>query len=83
MRRYLGSDGRILKTDNIKETIIIRLLVALVDGTVIDEMLPNHEADDVDMMVKETEDSLLVRVEIEDSRGNLTYQYKRKSKHAY
>lgn len=83
MRRYLGSDGKILRTDNVKETIIIRLLVALVDGTVIDEMLPNHEIEEVELMVKETRDDLLVRVEIEDSRGNLTYTYKRKPKHAY
>jgi hypothetical protein len=62
---------------------VIRLLATLVDGTTIDEEFPNHEAEEVEIMVRETKQSLLVRVEIEDSRGNLTYQYKRKTTYAY
>lgn len=66
-----------------EETIIIRLLVAFVDGSIIEEELPNHEAEEIEIMVRETEDDLLVRVEVEDARGNLTYQYKRKTTYAY
>ena len=62
---------------------MIRLLVVFDDGTTIDETLPNHNVEEVELMVKETKQSLLVRVEIEDSRGNLTYQYKKETNYAY
>ena len=62
---------------------MVRLLVAFQDGTTIDEEFPNHELDNVQLMVTESEDELIVRVEIEDSRENIIYQYKRKHTYAY
>jgi hypothetical protein len=62
---------------------MVRLLVAFQDGTTIDEEFPNHELDQVQLMVRESEDELLVRVEIEDSKQNIIYQYKRKTTYAY
>ena len=62
---------------------MVRLLVAFQDGTTIDEEFPNHELDNVQLMVTESEDELIVRVEIEDSRENIIYQYKRKTTYAY
>lgn len=61
----------------------IHVLVALVDGTVIDEEFPNHEVEEVETMVKETEDDLVVRVEIEDQQGRTIYIYKRKTHYVY
>jgi len=61
----------------------IRLLVAFEDGTTIDEEFPDHDYDSLVVMVTESEDSLLIRVDIEDSKSNLLYQYKRKVIHGY
>jgi hypothetical protein len=62
---------------------MVRLLVAFQDGTTIDEEFPNHQLDDIQVMVQESADELLVRVEIEDSKQNIIYQYKRKTTYAY
>ena len=57
---------------------MVRLLAAFQDGTTIDEEFPSHELESIELMVKESEDSLLIRVEIEDHKGSILYQYKRK-----
>lgn len=62
---------------------MVRLLVAFQDGTTIDEEFPDHQLGDIQLMVRESEDELLVRVEIEDQKHNLIYQYKRKTNYAY
>jgi hypothetical protein len=72
---------RLIKTS--VETIMVRLLVALADGKVLDEEFPNHELEDLQIMVQETNDELIIRVEIEDQKSNLIYQYKRKQTYAY
>ena len=55
----------------------IHVLVAFEDGTVFEHDFPNHELDDVLVMVKETEESLICRVEVENQKQNILYQYKR------
>ena len=62
---------------------MIRLHCAFIDGSVVDESFPNHEIDTVELMIKETEESLLVMVEIEDAKGKITRYYKREQKHGY
>ena len=61
----------------------VRVLAILDDGTELDEEIPNYKLGDLQIQVEETEHSLFVRIEIEDSNGNLIYQYKRKVTHAY
>ena len=62
---------------------MFRLNAVMVDGSAIDEQLPNHEISEVEIMVQETEESLFIRIEIEDAKGNLIYQYKRKTTYVY
>ena len=62
---------------------MIRLCVALVDGSFIDEEFPNHEIESVELMIEGTPKELLCRVEIEDSKETLLFQYKRKTDYAY
>jgi hypothetical protein len=61
----------------------VRLLAVLDDGTELDEEIPNYKLGDLEVQVQETEESLFVRIEIEDNNGKLIYQYKRKVTHAY
>lgn len=61
----------------------VRLLAVLDDGTELDEEIPNYKLGDLEIQVRETEESLFVRIEIEDSNGKLIYQYKRKVTYAY
>lgn len=61
----------------------VRLLAVLQDGTELDEEIPNYKLGDLEVQVQETEESLFVRIEIEDSQGKLIYQYKRKVTYAY
>ena len=61
----------------------VRLLAVLEDGTELDEEIPNYKLGDLEVQVQETEESLFVRIEIEDSKGTLIYQYKRKVTYAY
>jgi len=65
------------------ETSMIRLCVALVDGSFIDEEFPNHEIESIELMIEGTPKELLCRVEIENSKETLIYQYKRKTDYAY
>jgi len=62
---------------------MIRLCVALVDGSFIDEEFPNHEIETVELMIEGTPKELLCRVEIESSKETLIYHYKRKTDYAY
>lgn len=62
---------------------MIRLCVALIDGSIVDEEFPNHEIESIEMMVQQSEDDLILRVDIEDSNGKIIYQYKRKITYAY
>ena len=61
----------------------VRLLAVLLDGTELDEEIPNYKLGDLEIQVQETEESLFVRIEIEDNQGNLIYQFKRKHTYAY
>ena len=62
---------------------MIRLCVAFVDGSFIDEEFLNDEIELVELMIEGTPKDLLCRVEIEDSKETLIYQYKRKTDYAY
>ena len=61
----------------------IRVIAVLEDGTELDEEIPNYKLGELEVQVQETEQSLFVRIEIEDNHGNLIYQYKRKHTYAY
>lgn len=62
---------------------MIRLCVAFVDGTFIDELFPNHQIEMIEQMIKETPKELLCRVELEDSKEILIQSYSRKQDYAY
>ena len=62
---------------------MIHLYVAFIDGTFVEEIFPNHAIETVEEMIEATPKELLVRVEIENSKQTLTYQYKRKSDYVY
>ena len=62
---------------------MIRLCVAHVDGSFIDEEFPNHEIESIELMIAGAPKELLCRVEIENSKETLVYQYKRKTDYAY
>ena len=62
---------------------MIRLCVAFVDGTVVDEEYPNHEIESLELMIEGTPKELLCRVELEDNNEKLIYTYKRKTDYAY
>ena len=62
---------------------MIHLYVAFIDGTFVEETFPNHTIEIVEEMIEATPKELLVRVEIENNRETLTYQYKRKSDYVY
>ncbi len=62
---------------------MIHLYVAFIDGTFVEEILPNHTIEIVEEMIEATPKELLVRVEIENSKQTITYQYKRKSDYVY
>jgi len=62
---------------------MIRLCVAFVDGSFIDEEYPDHEVETIELMIEGTPKELLCRVELEDRREKLIYTYRRKSTYAY
>ena len=62
---------------------MIRLCVALVDGSFIDEEFPNHEVESIELMIEGTPKELLCRVEIENNKETLVYQYKKDTDYAY
>ena len=53
----------------------IRVIAVWEDGTELDEEIPNNKLGELEVQVQETEQSLFVRIEIEDNHGNLIYQY--------
>jgi len=62
---------------------MIRLCVAFIDGTFVDEEFPNHEVENIELMIEGTPKSLLCRVEIENSKEVVVYSYKRKHEPVY
>ena len=62
---------------------MIRLCVAFVDGTFIDEEFPNHEVESIELMIEGTPKDLLCRVELENSNQTIIYTYKRNPDYAY
>ena len=62
---------------------MIRLCVAFIDGTFVDEEFPNHETNDIELMIEGTPKELLCRVELEDSKETIIYHYQRKTDYAY
>ena len=62
---------------------MIRLCVVFIDGSVIDEEYPDHEIEDIELMVRETPTELLIRVELEDRKETIIYQYKREAIYGY
>jgi hypothetical protein len=70
-------------THNQVETIMIKLCVAFIDGTFVEQEYLNDEIESVELMIEGTPKDLLCRVEVEDSKQTLIYQYKRKSDYAY
>ncbi len=62
---------------------MIRLHVAFVDGSAVDEDFPNHEIDEVEKMAKDLTEEFIVQVEIEDNKHTIIYTYKRKTTYVY
>jgi hypothetical protein len=62
---------------------MIRLCIAFIDGTFVDEEFPDHEIEAIELMIEETPKELLCRVELEDRKKTLIYTYKRKPDYAY
>ena len=62
---------------------MIRLQEAFVDGTEIDEEFPDHEVENIELMIQGTPEEFLVRVELENSKETIIYQYKRKPSYAF
>jgi len=62
---------------------MIRLCVAFVDGTFVEEEFPDHEIETIELAIEATPKELLVRVEIENSKKQLMHTYTRKQTYAY
>lgn len=62
---------------------MIKLCVAFIDGTFVEQEYLNDEIESVELMIEGTPKDLLCRVEVEDSKQTLIYQYKRKSDYVY
>jgi len=62
---------------------MIRLCVAFIDGSFVDEEFPNHEVGEIELMIEGTPKDLLCRVEIEDNKATIIYQYKKDTDYAY
>lgn len=62
---------------------MIKLCVAFIDGSCVEEEYPDHEVETVELMIEGTPEDLLVRVELEDRNQKLIYSYKRKTDYAY
>lgn len=62
---------------------MIKLCVAFVDGTFVEEDFPDHEIETLELMIEESPKELLVRVELEDRHEKVIYSYKRKTTYAY
>lgn len=54
---------------------MIKLRVALVDGTFIEKEFLDHEVETVELMIEATPRDLLVRVDLEDRKERLIYSY--------
>lgn len=62
---------------------MIRLCVAFIDGSYVDEEYPDHEIESIELMIEGTPKELLCRVELEDRKKTLIYTYTRKQDYAY
>ncbi len=62
---------------------MIRIHVAFVDGSAIDKEYPDHEIEEVEIMVRDLTEEFIVQVELEDRNQKTTYTYKRKTTYAY
>lgn len=62
---------------------MIRLCVAFIDGTFIDEEYPDHEVETIELMIDATPRELLCRVELEDRKKTIIYTYSRKPTYVY
>ena len=62
---------------------MIKLRVAFIDGTFIEEEYLNEEINEVELMIEGTPKTLLCRVEIEDNRKTTIYSYKKETDYAY
>jgi len=62
---------------------MIRLCVAFVDGTFIDEEFPDHEVETIELMIEGTPKELLCRVELEDRKKTLIRTYSKETTYAY
>lgn len=62
---------------------MFRLVVALVDGTVVDEEFPNHQIEEIEIAIKETNTDLLVRAEIEDNQQRIVYTFTKEITRVY
>ena len=62
---------------------MIKLCVAFIDGSVVEYDFPNHEIEEVELMIEGTPKDLLSRVDLEDNKETIIYSYKRKTDYAY
>ncbi len=62
---------------------MIKLCVQFIDGSVVEHDYPNHEVEEVELMIEGTPRDLLTRVELEDNKETIIYSYKRKTDYAY
>lgn len=62
---------------------MIKLRVAFIDGTVIEEEFLNDELGDVQLMIDGTPEDLLVRVEIEDGKQRHIFTFKKEPIYGY
>ena len=62
---------------------MIRLCVAFIDGSVVEHQFPNHEVENIELMIEGTPKDLLCRVDLEDNNEKIIYSFKRKTDYAY
>lgn len=62
---------------------MIRLCVAFINGSFVDEEFPNHELESIELMIEGTPKELLCRVELESSTEIIIYSYKKDTDYAY
>lgn len=62
---------------------MIKIRVAFIDGSFAEEEYPDHEIEEVELMIEGTPKDLLCRVEVEDRKDSLIYTYTRKQTYVY
>jgi len=60
-----------------------KVCVAFVDGSYIEEEIPNHEVADYHVIALDADKELYVGIEIENSSNQVIYSYRRKTIYAY